>query len=196
MKKKGDFGDPIFRALQDLIKLAYRVEEECRSSSVSRTTRDGFPISVPGFDSRTMDWQLDVHSASGTVTESIRELYGDNRAQKTHEVFADGRSTSTLSRTHYKELLDIFCPAYLNVLIKKDLLKDLYLVCSQIEDTGMDRVERQQKEYELEATLNKETEGEHEINFKIKDVFELLKDNDSARQLLDRWLNRRHKKWG
>jgi len=48
----------------------------------------------------------------------------------------------------------------------------------------------------LEATLNKETEGEHEINFKIKDVFELLKDNDSARQLLDRWLNRRHKKWG
>ena len=196
MKKKGDFGDPIFRALQDLIKLAYRVEEECRSSSVSRTTRDGFPISVPGFDSRTMDWQLDVHSASGTVTESIRELYGDNRAQKTHEVLAESRSTLTLSRKQYKELLDIFCPAYLSVFIKEDLLKDLYLVCSQIEDIGMDRVVRQQKEYKSEETRNKETEGENEINYEIKDVLEMVGDNDSARQLLDRWLTRRHKKIG
>ena len=121
---------------------------------------------------------------------------GIREHKKTHDVLAESRSTLTLSRKQYKELLEIFCPAYLNVFIKKDLLKNFYLVCSQIEDIGMDRVVRQQKEYKSEVTRNKETEGEHEINFEIKDVLEMVGDNDSARQLLDRWLTRRHKKIG
>jgi hypothetical protein len=137
-----------------------------------------------------MDWQLDIHRTSGVVTDTIEDDYGRNKARKTHEVLVEGRPTSTLSKQHYHELMDIFCPAYLNRFINEGLLKDLYLVCSQIEETGMDRVERQQKEYELEEAEHLESEGEHEINFEIKDVFDLLRDNGSARELLYRWLNR------
>lgn len=203
MKSKGDVGNKRLKSMQRLIELAYRFREECYAASVSRTTQEGLTYPVPGFDSRTMDWQLDVHSASGAVTDTIEEQYGKKTARKVHEVLAEYKPTSSLSPHQYKALCNIFIPAYWNVFVSLELIEELWHVCSGLEEQGVNRVERQQTymKYMLHGVKEgsrESKEGMVELDEPpavdtaggLNEIFEKFDNSDLAHYFLVRWLER------
>lgn len=196
-RKKGDVGSELLRKVRYLVQLAYRLKEECSSVSVSRTTTEGFTHAVPGFDSRAWDLQDDTHTASGTITDIIGKDYGPKTARKIHDVIR-GKPTSSLSKQQYKDLLEIFCPAYFNVFLSEGLLNELWAVCSDIEEQGMGRVQRQQKETKEQMKRYLVGEADEKPPFEIEELFEGIEDSvgrEMAHELFSRWL-RNHKKMG